>query len=127
MWPTGCGLPTAAVSHNLSTRPGTLRGQEVLGWLHGGQQDLGAFGDGDQKCLSLAVRLWGSRQGHGWFSDGASILALPGILGLNSSERQALDLQKECQDARLSLSETLVVSRLVQGGQGWPCQFWRQR
>lgn len=54
MWPTGCGLLTAAVSHDLSTRPWILKEQEVLGWLLRGEQGLGAFGEGDEKSLSLA-------------------------------------------------------------------------
>lgn len=44
MWPTGCGLLTSALHHNLFTRPLILREQEVLGWLCRGPQGPGALG-----------------------------------------------------------------------------------
>jgi hypothetical protein len=62
MWPTGCGLLTAAVSHDLFTRPWVLREQEVLVWLRRGQQGLGAFGEGDQ-----VKWCWGRGQPRPWF------------------------------------------------------------
>lgn len=96
MWPTGCGLLTTVVFHNSSTRPWILREQEVLGWEHLGKETRSLF-PWQSDSGGQVKWCWGgwASQGHGFFSDDAFILValnLPGILALNSSERQTLDL-----------------------------------